>query len=427
MQPPEPPVPPATEASLPTNDMALHTSGAAPDQLDEPKVNGHEPAAAENGTSQPINGSLTESFVPSSIPSEVQSSNTTTDIPMPVEPLSEPVPLPSQAPTSDLRTVPHSDALAPEAVATVETQNYEINNQADAVQREPVEPAQAETSTVTVAPILTEKETGLQTPKSPSDAPDATTTVPSTQPEDITSTPSIEKLELDVPGEQPADPTPTPVATTAEPSQDQEMTDVSPPTPPPAQKPVHKREEDNESGEPLAKRVKTDEGRLLAEQSSFKIPESPAPAHAAETPAGVPSDQIAPEDVVTGPRLQHMKKVISNLKKSNASKHFRLPVDWKQLNIPTYPQIVTHPMDLGTIDTRLKHNEYKSVQAFRSDFDLIVGNCLAFNGPDHIVTQDSKKMQASFNNQMGQLPPVSEAEPSKADKKLKSLKVSTLR
>ncbi|KAF7846427.1 hypothetical protein BT93_L4386 [Corymbia citriodora subsp. variegata] len=122
-----------------------------------------------------------------------------------------------------------------------------------------------------------------------------------------------------------------------------------------------------------------------------------------------------------------MKRVISNLKKSNASTAFRLPVDYRALNIPSYPDIVKQPMDLGTIDNRLKQGAYTSVKAFVSDFELIVNNCIAFNGEQHAVTQAARKMESSFTSQMQTLPPAGAVEPSKKDKAVAKLKLDTPR
>jgi len=74
-------------------------------------------------------------------------------------------------------------------------------------------------------------------------------------------------------------------------------------------------------------------------------------------------------------------------------------------------------MDLGTIDNKLKSQAYTSIKEFVDDLNLIVSNAVSFNGADHVVAQTAKKMQASFNNQMSNLPPATTAEATKEDKK----------
>ena len=58
---------------------------------------------------------------------------------------------------------------------------------------------------------------------------------------------------------------------------------------------------------------------------------------------------------------------------------FRKPVDWKKLNLPTYPDIVKHPMDLSTIKKKLQKKEYFSAKECIADIALVWRNCQTFN------------------------------------------------
>jgi bromodomain-containing factor 1 len=189
-------------------------------------------------------------------------------------------------------------------------------------------------------------------------------------------------------------------------------------------KQTREREDDTEDLERAAKRFKTDEPLKGSEEPDFKMPEIPAASVSGASSPQVANGESAAfngltdgDDTVTPARLAHMKKVISNLKKSNASAAFRLPVDYMALKIPSYPEIVKEPMDLQTIDQRLKQNQYRSVATFVRDFELIVHNCITFNGPDHGVSQAARKMQSSFRGQMRNLPKANDEEPSKETKK----------
>ena len=368
------------------------------------EVNGHSSGDAENINGSSANASFADSGLPASTESDLQAVNATEETPLLTQPLTQPAPLPVQALESDLRTAPHSDALSPEAVATVEAEKHEMDNNADATQVSADAPSQ---------PVETD---AVQ--KSPPPAPVPAPAELPTQPPNGTIVPSVETSQPSAPEDQPTVPTPTLTAPAPEPKEDQEMTDA------PAQpvKQVHERDEDM-ADEPAAKRIKSDEDRPLSEIRSFKVPESPAPVAASSEP----SRQTDDNNAVTTVRLQHMKKVISNLKKSNASQAFRLPVDPIALKIPTYFDLVKKPMDLGTIDNYLKQNQYTSVQAFKDDFQQIVTNCVIFNGPEHAITQQARKMETSFNNQMAALPPATIAEPSKADKKAAKPKVDPVR
>lgn len=396
----------------------------------------------------------TDSFVPSSIPTEIQSSATPAETGHTAMDISQPAAALSEPPVSELRTEPHSDALSPKAVAEIEAQKHQLDNSVDA-SGAPAKPVVSEKAPSTEgaqsglelpADQVTLTDIGLPSPtQSPPPAPQPPhadlpadksaelvavepTVPPASETVEMAETASPPERELPLASvpvsapvslrvEEPPAPASTPAPSRQIELEDQIMTDVAPA---PA-KQVRAREDDTEEQERSAKRVKTDEVELKSDDSGFKVPEVPAvPAQSpplANGNAAHNKDVVGADDSVTPARLAHMKKVISNLKKSNASSAFRQPVDYMALKIPNYPDIVKHPMDLSTIDQRLKQNKYSSVSAFASDFEQIVNNCYLFNGPDHGISQQARKMQSSFNSQMNNLPKVTVEEPSKESKK----------
>ena len=384
---------------------------AVPDSQPQPSLENISPAPL--ATTSLSDSLLTESLIPSSIPAEVQSSATPFETSQSSMDLSEPQPVPAEAPVSDLRTAPHTDALTPEAVAMVEAQKHELDNSADLPP--PPKPDFSAPLLSTVPPTdAPPNNIGLPSPPAQS-PPAAPQPAHAELPDQVLAPePTIPISEL--PLEEPKEPAPTPATIAPEESVDQIMVDA----PAPPSKQIHEREEDLDDSERAPKRIRTEEPELATQESQFKIPDipavsSPAVANGENAPSPiVPTDG---DDSVTVPRLTHMKKVISNLKKSNASANFRLPVDHVALKIPNYPQVIKQPMDLGTIDQRLKRNEYSSISVFVADFNLIVNNCLTFNGPEHGVSQQAKKMKQSFDGQMKNLPKASTEEPSKEFKK----------
>lgn len=421
VMPPEPTEPQSAENITPvTNDASLANGNSAAQAETKTQVNGHSAPPADDAASSQPTASIANTSLEASTQSQADESVTTLDSTLLSNPLTEaPASLPDQAPISDMRSAPHSDQLPPAAVAQKEAEKHEIDNNVDAPQEAATEPMQvSQTEEVDTAsrsdqPMQEAQPTQEAQPMSPPPPPEPSHATLPVQSVTAEVTSSVADPATEVKVEEPAAPAPTPAI-----GVDQEMTDV----PALPLKAVHEREEDNDTEEPASKRVKTDEDHPMTDSTSFKVPESPAPPSTSEQPG-----QIDAEDEVTVPRLQHMKKVISNLKKSNASAAFRLPVDPIALKIPTYYDFVKKPMDLGTIDNRLKKNEYKSVQAFRDDFHQIIQNCLLFNGPDHAITQSGRKMESSFTNQMASLPPVSSAEPPKNDKKAVKPKVEPVR
>jgi Bromodomain/Bromodomain extra-terminal - transcription regulation len=74
---------------------------------------------------------------------------------------------------------------------------------------------------------------------------------------------------------------------------------------------------------------------------------------------------------------------------------FREPVDWQGLGLNDYPKIIRHPMDLGTIRTRLKAKSYyKTIFQVAEDVRTVWTNCMTYNqdGSDfHRLATDLQK------------------------------------
>jgi len=74
------------------------------------------------------------------------------------------------------------------------------------------------------------------------------------------------------------------------------------------------------------------------------------------------------------------KKLINNLWKCGHI--FHNPVDPDLLGIPDYFDIVTDPIDLGTIKQRINYNQYTRMQDVVDDIQRCFDNCLLYNGED---------------------------------------------
>lgn len=67
------------------------------------------------------------------------------------------------------------------------------------------------------------------------------------------------------------------------------------------------------------------------------------------------------------------------------------PVD--QNEVPDYGDIVKRPMDLQTMEIKIKQFEYDSFETFESDFNLMISNCLAYNSKETIFYKAGIKMR----------------------------------
>jgi bromodomain-containing factor 1 len=195
------------------------------------------------------------------------------------------------------------------------------------------------------------------------------------------------------------------------PPNDQVMQD----TPPSPAKLARAREDDDFEDGPAAKRSKTEDNT----STEFKVPERPAintQINGAQT-----EDPAKESRLMTTPQYKAIQRVMQNIKRVQAATPFRLPVDPVALNIPSYPTIISKPMDLRTLEDNLKAGKYQSVEGFVADFNQIVDNSSVFNGANHTITGLANQMKASFEKQMEKVPGPEVMDSSPADKKRKSI------
>ena len=136
------------------------------------------------------------------------------------------------------------------------------------------------------------------------------------------------------------------------------------------------------------------------------------------------SAHVAPvlEDTpITKAQQKFLLERLRNSKKIKAATAFLQPVNPVALGIPTYPDIVKTPMDMSTMEQKLKSDQYPTVNAFLADFNTMVQNSVIFNGREHAVSQAGLNLQAYFNKGLGDLPPANAPEPVPGAKKAKKL------
>jgi bromodomain-containing factor 1 len=99
------------------------------------------------------------------------------------------------------------------------------------------------------------------------------------------------------------------------------------------------------------------------------------------------------------------------------------PVDVVAMNIPHYPEIITHAMDFKTIEEKLENSfpgkdipkpnqpRYFSADQFIADVRLVFSNCVKFNGPEHTISLMGRRLEELFDKSIKNLPPPEEAKP----------------
>ncbi|KAF2749231.1 Bromodomain-containing protein [Sporormia fimetaria CBS 119925] len=154
------------------------------------------------------------------------------------------------------------------------------------------------------------------------------------------------------------------------------------------------------------------------------VAQAPMPPPALGTaPADHPEIQTAasykewPSSPMTQAQNRFLLERVRNTKKIKGALAFKEPVNPEALNIPTYRDIVKNPMDLSTMEAKLRGGEYTYVIDFMRDLDLIINNSLLFNGHSHPVTQAGYNIRSYFLRGMNLLPSSDMEAPSKQSKK----------
>ncbi|CAL2029847.1 unnamed protein product [Caenorhabditis brenneri] len=95
------------------------------------------------------------------------------------------------------------------------------------------------------------------------------------------------------------------------------------------------------------------------------------------------------------------------LKEAGKHKHvwpFQKPVDALALCIPLYHERIARPMDLKTIEQRLKSTYYTCAQECIDDIETVFNNCYTFNGKEDDVTLMAQNVHAVIKKSLEQAP-----------------------
>ncbi|XP_064405397.1 uncharacterized protein LOC135350513 isoform X3 [Halichondria panicea] len=98
------------------------------------------------------------------------------------------------------------------------------------------------------------------------------------------------------------------------------------------------------------------------------------------------------------PFVDHLEKILQTLIAIPESYHFRKPVQPKI--VPDYYNVIKFPMDLQTMRDHCRHHVYKSRDAFKEHINLIVTNCVTYNGSTSDVTKHAHKMAAACEQEL---------------------------
>jgi hypothetical protein len=129
------------------------------------------------------------------------------------------------------------------------------------------------------------------------------------------------------------------------------------------------------------------------------------------------NSSMSPFDMSKGSGLTNAQQIqctilLNTLCKMPAAQPFLEPVNPVDAKAPDYFQVITQPMDLGTIGKKLKLREgqhgklraYSTLQEFVDDVELVFSNCFKYNTPNHAVSQLAKQVKEEFEKGMARIP-----------------------
>lgn len=82
--------------------------------------------------------------------------------------------------------------------------------------------------------------------------------------------------------------------------------------------------------------------------------------------------------------------------KAKGGFYFHEPVDPAKFGIDDYFEIITEPMDFGTVKKKLTHNVYGNIAEFIRDMNLVFDNCVKYNGSENIVAKHAIEIKNIF-------------------------------
>uniref|UniRef100_A0A5B6Z0P6 Putative transcription factor GTE4 n=1 Tax=Davidia involucrata TaxID=16924 RepID=A0A5B6Z0P6_DAVIN len=129
--------------------------------------------------------------------------------------------------------------------------------------------------------------------------------------------------------------------------------------------------------------------RLPPPESNKKLKTNRGKKHGGEMGYGFVMDKYACQ------ALKSCSNLLAKLMKHKHAWVFNVPVDAKALGLHDYHDIIKHPMDLGTVKSRLAKNWYKSPREFAEDVRRTFHNAMTYNpkGQDvHIMAEQLSKI-----------------------------------
>ncbi|KAJ1361340.1 hypothetical protein KIN20_020557 [Parelaphostrongylus tenuis] len=147
---------------------------------------------------------------------------------------------------------------------------------------------------------------------------------------------------------------------------------------------------------------------VLIEEDSGKVPRRESSRPVKKPAHFIDYTQLPPR--YKGKATETMKfchKVLHELmgkKCKNFNWPFLVPVDVEGMKLSDYYDIISNPMDLGTIKKKLDNKQYANAQEFADDIRLVCNNCFLYNPSTDAIYHHGRSLLRAFEDRWKNLP-----------------------
>lgn len=111
--------------------------------------------------------------------------------------------------------------------------------------------------------------------------------------------------------------------------------------------------------------------------------------------------QLSSETPIGKEEARRLSALVTHLWNEEESAEFRNAVNYKELGLADYPEIIKNPQDLGQVRRHLKNNKYVRVEECLDDLQTIWDNCKLYNSETSWIFDLALKMENTQLQQMG--------------------------
>ncbi|KAH9362077.1 hypothetical protein HPB48_002055 [Haemaphysalis longicornis] len=108
-------------------------------------------------------------------------------------------------------------------------------------------------------------------------------------------------------------------------------------------------------------------------------------------------------------QIHYCDSILEELLVNQYAWPFLKPVDAKLHGLRDYYEVITHPMDMGTVKHRMDNREYDNPGEFARDMRLIFTNCYKYHPSGHELVAMANELQRIFELRYAKMPDESQS------------------